>query len=126
MIKPIEITPATVASFQLDEVAEQLESEKAYASSRKTAATLARDDNLTVLLTTIQKGETVREHHAPGPGLVIVLAGRVSFNGGEAPIELGERSALAFAAGLPHSIEAHEDSRFLVVIGGQVEMGEAR
>jgi quercetin dioxygenase-like cupin family protein len=120
MIKPIEITPSTVQSFHLGEIARQLETEDAYASSRKTAATLVRDDDLTVLLTTIQKGESVGEHRAPGPAIVIVLDGRVSFLGGDSPIELGAGSVSAFASDVTHAIEAHEDSRFLVVIGGKV------
>jgi quercetin dioxygenase-like cupin family protein len=63
----------------------------------------------------------MREHRAPAPGSVVVLAGRVAFlaDGEPARSELAPGALALFAGGLPHAVEALEDAAYLVTIGGR-------
>lgn len=119
MIKPIEITESTIKSFSLEPLAEELRQESAYERSGRTAASLARGDDMTVVLTVVRAGESIREHEAPGPVSVIVLSGRLRFQTDEEETLLGTHEMVSFSSDVTHSVEAVEDSAFLIVIGGR-------
>lgn len=123
MIKPVELTKSVARSFSLEPLAEELRQEAAYERSGRTAASLARGDDMTVVLTVVRAGELVREHEAPGPVSVIVLSGRVRFGTEEEELVLGAHEMVSFAGDVTHSVEAVEDSAFLIVIGGRSGAG---
>ena len=64
-------------SFDLSQVADTLECEEAFFASRRTAASLAKGDDLRFILTVMMKGETLREHAAPNSAVVVVLQGEI-------------------------------------------------
>jgi quercetin dioxygenase-like cupin family protein len=115
-----------LAFFPLLGLAGELEAEPEYARSGVAALTLARDEHLTVVLVTLRKGASMREHRAPSPGTVVLLSGRVTFLGGHDGAETNlERGSLAlFAADVPHAVAALEDSVYLVLIGGRERPGQ--
>ena len=120
MVRPIRLQESPIASFDLDAVADTLKGEKAFQTSRHTAASLIKGDDLRVVLTVAMKGGTLREHAAPRPAVVVVLAGEivVRFPGTDEEKLVSTGGAVAFDAGVRHAVEAIEDARFLIVIGG--------
>jgi len=123
--RPIEVTAGTLASFQLQDLAAELRAEEEYRRVGVSAVTLTRDEHLTLVLVALRNGDTMREHRAPSAGAVVLLSGRVRFVAGNDAecAELTPGSLAAFAAELPHAVEALEDSVYLVAIGGRTRGG---
>lgn len=121
MITPVELTASTIELFALDDLTSNLRDEDAYDRSGRTAASLARGDDLTLALTVARAGETIREHEAPGPVVLVPLEGRLVLETGDGERLLEPGRAAAFAADVRHAVRAEEDSAFLVIIGGCTE-----
>ncbi len=121
--RPVELTPSTTKSFSLHSMAHQLMTEQVFAHSGRNALTLARSEDLTVVLTVVKAGTVSKEHPAPGPVTILPLFGRITFSTGNESesMTLETGSAVVFAADVVHSVEADQDSAFLIVIGGRVE-----
>jgi len=119
--RPIELRADTLEFFQLARLADDLKSQDEYARTGVAAITLARDEHVTLVLVSLRKGAEMREHRAPSAAAVVLLSGRVSFHAGgdAAQTELGPGSMAAFAADLPHAVEALEDAAYLLMIGGR-------
>lgn len=118
--RPLALAPDQLHFFQLFALGEDLRGEDEYRSSGVAALTLTRDEHLTTLLVALRQGSVMREHRAPSAGLAVFLAGRGAFvadDGERTPLEPG--GLAAFAADLPHAVEAEEDALYLVVIGGR-------
>jgi len=119
METPIDLQQTPVQRFDLGSVAEELEREEAFWSSRRAAASLVKEDDLTVVVTSVLKGETIREHAAPTSAFVTVLNGEIVVRFGDREERLTAGQSVAFAAGVRHAVDAPEDARFLVVLGGR-------
>ena len=119
--RPIELDAGMLEFFQLPGLARDLKSEDEYARSGVAALTLARDDLVTLVLVALRKGSVMREHRAPSAATVVLLSGRVKFtgDGSAAPTELAPCDLAAFAADVPHAVEALEDAAYLLMIGGR-------
>jgi|SRR5690606_5146092 len=121
--RPIELSSGTLASFELPALAGALRGQEEYERTGVAAVTLARDDHVTLVLVALRRGDAMREHRAPSAGSVVVLSGRIAFSrsGGAQPerTELAAGGLVAFAADVPHSVEALEDAAYLVAIGGR-------
>ena len=123
--RPVELTAGTLASFQLQDLAAELRAEEEYRRVGVSAVTLTRDEHLTLVLVALRNGDTMREHRAPSAGTVVLLSGRVRFIAGSDAerAELTPGSLAAFAADLPHAVEALEDAVYLLTIGGRTRGG---
>ena len=119
-MKPVNLEETATATFDLGDLAAQLEAEDAFEASRHTAGTLVKGDDLRVILAVASEGSQLREHAAPNPAIVVVLTGEVVFRffetGEETTLSAGQ--AVAFGGGVRHVVDATEDARFLIVIGG--------
>jgi len=121
VITPVELTGTSIEFFALDDIAASLRQEDAYERSGRTAASLARGDDLTMTLTVARAGTTIREHDAPGPVIIVSLEGRIVLETTDGKRTLEPGGATAFAADVRHGVQAREDSAFLVIIGGRAE-----
>jgi quercetin dioxygenase-like cupin family protein len=119
--RPVELSDATLTSFPVQEMAQQLMSEEAFQTSGRNALTLIRDQNLTVVLTVLKAGAVLQEHHAPAPVTLLPLFGNFILlaDEGRKSAELSPGTTGAFSADLEHRVEAIQDSAFLIVMGGQ-------
>lgn len=119
--RPTELTASTVRSFTLPEMAHQLMTEDAFQTEGRNALTLARGNDLTVVLMVLKAQSELHEHQAPGPITVTTLSGRLTFSSAtqSEPLELRTGDAAVCAAHLAHRVKALEDSAFLLVIGGR-------
>jgi quercetin dioxygenase-like cupin family protein len=120
--RPVELSDATLTSFPVQDMAQQLMTEEAFQTSGRNALTLIRDKNLTVVLTVLKAGAILQEHHAPAPVTLLPLFGHIVLlaDEGRKSRELSPGTTGAFAAHLEHRVEATQDSAFLIVMGGQV------
>jgi quercetin dioxygenase-like cupin family protein len=118
MDTPTTLQEAAVQTFDLNAIAAELEREEAFWSSRRAASSLVKEDDLTVVLTTVLKGETIREHAAPKAAFVTVLEGEIILRFADEEKRLAKGQSVAFAGGVRHAVEAPEDARFIVVLGG--------
>jgi quercetin dioxygenase-like cupin family protein len=120
--RPVELNDATLASFPVQEMAQQLMTEEAFQTSGRNALTLIRNKNLTVVLTVLKAGAILQEHHAPAPVTLLPLFGHIVLltDEGRPSTELSSGTTGTLAAHLEHRVEATQDSAFLIVMGGQV------
>ena len=118
--RPVELTASTLASFPIHAMAQQLMTEDAFQTSGRNALTLTRNAGLTVVLTVMQAGAVLQEHHAPAPVTILPLFGSIvlATDEGRTSTALDPGTTAAFAAHLEHRVEATQDSAFLIVMGG--------
>ena len=119
--RPVELTLSTLMSFPLQAMAQQLMTEEAFQTSGRNALTLIHHKNLTIVLTVLQAGTVLDEHHAPAPVTLLPLFGEIvlASAAGTTRLTLAQGTGAVFAAHLPHRVEARQDSAFLLVMGGQ-------
>jgi quercetin dioxygenase-like cupin family protein len=120
--RPVDLTAATLMSFPLQAMAQQLMAEEAFQQSGRNALTLLRHTALTVVLTVMRAGAVLHEHQAPAPVTLIPLFGEIGLAtaAGQTPLTLTQGAGAVFAAHLTHRVEARQDSAFVLVMGGQV------
>ena len=108
-----------VKAFPLPSMAEKLIREATAATSKRASLTLARGDELTVVLTAMKADTALEEHPAPAAATVIMLSGSIIFTTSTERITLEQGEAGTFTADILHAVYAREDSAFLILIGGK-------
>ena len=116
--RPADLNISTTKGFPLMSMVEKLMNEATLATSGRSSLTLAHGDEMTVVLIVLRAGFVLKEHPAPAAATVIVLGGNIMFSTKTNEITLEQGEAVTFTADVLHSVEANEDSAFLVVIGG--------
>jgi len=101
-------------------MAENLMEEAEFAASGRASLTLARGDELTLVLVVMKAGTTLEEHSAPAAAVVVTLDGKIVFTTRTDKITLEAGEGVTFTGDVLHSVHASEDSAFLIVIGGKV------
>jgi len=119
--RPLELTASTLTSFPLQAMAQQLMTEDTFQTSGRNALTLIHHKDLTVVLTVLQAGAVLQEHHAPAPVTLLPLFGEIILASAEGTtrLTLDHSKVAVFAANLSHRVEAQQDSAFVLVMGGQ-------
>ncbi len=116
--RPVDLNTSLTKPFPLTSMAEKLMREATFATSGRASLTLARGDELTVVLTVLKAGTALEEHPAPAAATVITLSGSIIFTTSAEKITLEQGEAVTFTADILHAVYASEDSAFLIVIGG--------
>jgi len=106
---------APVVKVCLGQAVKQLEQDPAWAHGRS-SRTLAKYPDFRAVLVAMKSGTSMEEHKAAGSIAVHVLAGRVRLNTGDQHIEIPADHVVMLHSELPHSVEALEDSAFLLTI----------
>lgn len=121
MSESLSITPETFHGWQLDGVIDELLASEPTQREGKSARTLVKSPELTVVLTVLRQGQSLSEHKAPAAVLVVPLRGEVLFvHGGQRTTVASEGGrVLVMGPGQPHSVEAQRDSAFLLVLGAR-------
>ena len=119
--RPAEITGSSVTSFSLLNMAQQLMKEDVIDHTGRNSLSLARGNDMTVVLLVLKDQAVLHEHKSPGPITVTVLTGHLEFSTESETLSLRTGDTAVCAAHLPHSVKALEDSAFLLVIGGRVD-----
>jgi quercetin dioxygenase-like cupin family protein len=119
--RPVELTASTLTAFPLQTMAQQLMTEEAFQTSGRNALTLVHHKELTVVLTVLQAGAVLQEHHTPAPVTLLPLFGEIILASAEGTtrLTLAQGTGAVFAAHLSPRVEARQDSAFMLVMGGQ-------
>ncbi len=116
--RPVDLNISMTKAFPLMSMAEKLMREATFTTSGRASLTLARGDEMTVVLITLKAGAALKEHPAPATATVITLDGSIIFSTKATEISLEQGEAVTFTADVLHAVEAKEDSALLVIIGG--------
>lgn len=110
---PLE-TPLRVVRFE-DEI-EGLRAEPAWARGDRVGRTLVKEGGISTVLTLMKAGTRLHAHRAEGALTLQCLIGRIVFSALERRIDLGPGEMTALDSGIEHSLEAIEESAFLLTI----------
>jgi quercetin dioxygenase-like cupin family protein len=103
-------------AFQIDEQVERLRSDESYREAGKSSIILARKEHLRVVLSALEHAKEMEPHHTAGPFALHVLEGSVQVNWDDQSSILREHDLLTFPAGIEHSVQALEDTAFLLTL----------
>ena len=117
--RPVDLNTSLTKAFAFTEMAEKLMEEAEVAKSGRSSLTLARGDELTVVLIALKAEKVLEEHPAPAAATVIMLKGSIIFTTSNDKITIEQGEGVSFAGDVLHSVYAEEDCAFLVVIGGK-------
>lgn len=101
--------------FDLEREVEQLRSEPAW-SSGQNAKTLVKYEDFRVVLTALQARARLPGHQTDGRISIQTLAGHIQVRAEGRTFDLPAGRFLALDRGLPHDVEALEESAFLLSI----------
>ena len=117
--RPVDLNTSLTKAFPFMEMAENLMEEAEVATSGRASLTLARGDELTLILVALKANNVLEEHPAPAAATVILLRGSIIFTTNADKITMSQGEGVTFTGDVLHSVYANEDSAFLVVIGGK-------
>ena len=99
---------------------QQLQSEAGWQSGHG-AKTLVKYDDLRVVLIALKARSTIPEHHAEGQISIQSVVGHIRVRAQGRSFELRQGGLLALDHGVPHDVEAMEESAFLLTIARPTE-----
>ncbi|GAB2463831.1 hypothetical protein GCM10011375_15830 [Hymenobacter qilianensis] len=85
-------------------------------SSDRHATTLFKSESLRLVLLGLHEGAELKTHSAPGILTVQVLEGHITFCTAQQSSDLRAGQLLLLPAGVLHSVQAHQDSFFLLTV----------
>lgn len=101
--------------FDLGAEVHRLQAETTW-STGQNARTLVKYDDLRIVLTALKAKERIPEHHTDGRISIHVLSGHVQVKASGRTFSLRSGGLLALDRGIPHDVEALEDSAFVITI----------
>ena len=90
-----------------------------YNDSKFNPKVLVNEAGYRMVLLNLRKGQSVPEHANQAVVTVYALVGHITFYGGTDSCELRAGEVVRLDAGVPHRLEAHEDSALYVLAAGQ-------
>lgn len=106
---------APYLEFDIAEEIHQLHREAGWQSGQN-ARTLVKHDGLRIVLIALKAGSRIPEHHTEGHISIQTVVGHVQVRAQGRSFELRAGGLLALDQGLPHDVEAIEESAFLLTI----------
>jgi quercetin dioxygenase-like cupin family protein len=111
------VLAAPLLTFDLRTELEELRRKPGYAAGEPTGSTLLKEPDLRIVLMALRAGGRMVEHRASGPISVQPIEGRFLFSLPDHSVELTAGKLLTLEPGIAHSVDAVEDSVFLLTIG---------
>jgi len=109
-----EMIEATIA----DEI-RQVRAASKWGGGDRHLESLVKGDGLNVALVMLKKGARLNQHANRAPFSVQVVEGSIAFIASGERRLIGPGRILAVRRGLPHAVEAIEDSAFILTLGGE-------
>ena len=103
-------------TFAIAEEINLLKQEPEWISGKRNSVTVVKTSNLSVVLTAIKKDATLCGHEVDGPITVQVLSGPIQFGVAGEPRRLVAGTVIALDKGIPHDIQALQDSELLLTL----------
>jgi len=108
-------TAGTYLNFDLAAEIEKLRHEPAYESGRN-AKTIVKYEDFRIVLTAIERGTHIQEHHSAGRISVQTVAGHIRMGALDREFDLPQGQVLVLDRDVRHDVEALEDSAFLLTV----------
>jgi quercetin dioxygenase-like cupin family protein len=125
---PFLASPSLQFNLQ-DELGQLRERNSWQRNSARSSKTLVKHPNLHIVLILMKAQSQMSEHHVDAHISIQVLQGRIVITLPDQKTEVGAGELLALDYGIPHNLEAIEESAFLITIswpGGTKEQRHAR
>ena len=103
-------------AFGIAEEISRIKADQRSTNKRKRSAVLAKNEHVRIVLAVLSRGEALQEHETEGQITVTVVQGAISFNALNERRNLGAGDLLTLQAGIRHSVEALEDSAFVITV----------
>lgn len=103
-------------SFSIADEIARIRNGPQWSGSRKGSITLAKNDDVRIVLVVLSKGMVLHEHEAEGQITVSVAQGSIRFDAGGEQRTLASGGLLTLRSGIRHAVEALEDSAFVITI----------
>jgi quercetin dioxygenase-like cupin family protein len=108
-----------VSTFDIAPIATEMRGEGTYERDGRTARTLVRETDLRVVLVVMKGGGIIKEHRAHATASIHMLSGHARVRLRDRVVDLTSGRLLVLEGGLPHSVEAADESAFLLTLGGR-------
>jgi len=115
---PVEKPVVLWRSLDLQHEIDELESSELWKSSDRTAKTLVKQRNFTLVLTLLKAGAVLKEHTAEGNVSIHVLRGAIRVTVDHHAAEFEQGQMVVLNRDVRHSIEALDKTAFLHSIAG--------
>ncbi|AHM62699.1 hypothetical protein D770_22260 [Flammeovirgaceae bacterium 311] len=114
------LTPDTpLTSYQLIKLTEQMKQEESWEKTGRSAKTLSKTNQMRLVLNCMKAGTEIKPHQANGPISVHVLEGQIIFRTEDQVVRLEKSEMLTLQEHIRHSVEAIEETSFLLTIAQQ-------
>jgi quercetin dioxygenase-like cupin family protein len=107
---------APLVEMDIQRYKEQIKQEETWRNSDRNAITIFKSDGMRVVLIAMHKGAEMKTHTAPGTISIQVIEGQILFHTEQKSVKLIEDQMLALHVGIPHSVQALDESVFLLTI----------
>ena len=92
----------------------QLKDEKAWDKNDRNGITVFKSDNMTIVITALQKKAEIKNNSVDGFLSVHILKGKVRFTTPDGDIDANKNKMIAFHPGVCHSIRAKSNAVLLI------------
>ncbi len=110
---------APLLTFDLPALLKQIKSEDNWQKTERNAMTLLKTQEMRVVLVALHAGTVIPSHKADGPISVQAIEGQIKFSAVSQTVTLRKGQMLTLQSGLPHSVEAVEESAFLLTVASE-------
>ena len=107
---------APLVAMDLNNFILQIKHEITWATTDHNSITIFKSDNTTVVLIGMHQHGELKKHKAYGDIHVQVLEGKINFCTEQQTVSLQKGQMIALKADIPHSVQALEDSFFLLTV----------
>lgn len=106
----------SLMTFNLPEEISKLKQGEQWKGTHRGAITLAKNDDLRLVLVVLSQGMRLHEHHAEGPITVSVIEGSIIFRAAGDEHRLSSGGLLMLKGAIAHDVRALEESAFVITV----------
>lgn len=112
---------APLLTFDFPALLTQIKREDTWHKGSRNAVTLYKGEGLRVVLVAMRIGTTIPSHRADSPMSLQVIEGVLKFSADAQTVTLRQGQLLTLHAGMPHAVEAVEESVFLLTVATEAQ-----
>lgn len=103
-------------AFAIAEEISKIKADQPSTNQGKRSAVLAKNEHVSIVLAVLARGEALQEHQTDGQITVTVVEGAIRFDALNERVRLNAGGLLTLRPGIRHSVEALEDSAFVITV----------
>ena len=112
---PKKLDQPTMA-FAIAEEISKIKADQPSTNQGKRSAVLAKNEHVSIVLAVLARSEALQEHQTEGQITVTVVQGAIRFDALNERVRLNAGGLLTLRPGIRHSVEALEDSAFVITV----------